>query len=235
MGTTVVSRPDRPSILQAHSEVLAHVDARRADAAANLAELSQGMEHTQRGTFGSRALEAAVVRERRRLVFLDKVGLALRSGYTLMPNIGLTLLAVRTTRGVSGTLYEHCYGGRPSELNVPAQALPPGEGAFVSPEPELKSWPETRGEGNDKHSVTVYQATEHAPVDVPITLVRQELAEALEHALDERLFDEIGIAQDSAKKDPLLIGRILHPKARSFDRRGVAFFLGWWFDPRALD
>ena len=232
----ITAKPERQSILRAHDEVLGHVEARIAEGRAHLAELEGGAQHTERGTFGSKALESAMVRERKHLTFLDKVAAALRAGYTLMPNLNLTLLAVRTDRGVPTGLAEERYRGRPSALDIKARALPAGEGRYVSPEPELESWTEQRGtEGKDQHQVTVYQASAHAPVDVPIALVKPELAAALEDALRGKLFDEIGIVQDNARRDPLLVGRILDPRARAYDRRGLSFFLGWWFNPAVLD
>ena len=83
--------------------------------------------------------------------------------------------------------------------------------------------------------VTIYQTTEHAPVDVPHVLLKRDLADALHKALEEKLFDEIGIVQDTPKGDPVLVGRVLSPKARNWNREGVAFFIGWWFDPKVLN
>ncbi len=227
--TAIVAAHDRQSLTSAHRDVSMWVARRQEALEAEVREADAALKQARDRKWATASLANQARRLRSHQTFLAKVAGALDAGYTIMPNFDMTVLAVRTDKAVPSG----------QDRNVPsvgAVRLPIGQGQYVSPEPEFVSWQHTENlAGGKTREVTLYRATEHAPVDVPFVLVKAGLADRLNEALKSELFDEIGIVRQQPRRDPLLVGRILHPRARHWDRRAVAFFIGWWFDPRELE
>jgi hypothetical protein len=238
MTTTLVAT-DRPSLDRAHQDVGRWVRERLDRVTLELQESRRALTVARERKWGTSALARVVRQQEQHEQFLLKVLAAVNAGFAIVPNFQITRLAVRTDREPEGLLtsIEHL-------PRVGAARLPVGRGKYVSPEPEFESWEEERtrkgGDGKDiKFTVTIYSTTAHAPVDIPLTLMKTELADALHEAMEARLFDEIGIVYDGPKRDPVLVGRVIHPKGTA-DRwgamsKGVTFFIAWWFQPSALD
>ena len=229
MGTTLTAT-SKPTLQTAHQEAATWIDRRLEVVRAEMKDVGAALNNAVERKWATAALERAHGKLVAHEAFLMKVQGAIRAGYSIVPNFNVRLLAVRTDRRVPQ-----------QELNgiprVGARRLPAGAGQFVSPEPEFASWErEYQGKDGKQHSVTVYQATEHAPVDIPFVLAKGPLADALNQALEEKIFDEIGIVQDTPRGDPVLVGRIMHPRRMSrWDNAGVTFFIGWWLDLRTLE
>jgi len=225
--TTAIVAVDRPSLVKAHVDVASWVEQRLERNRVELREVEVSLTQARDRKWATTSIANQVRRLKAHETFLNKVRGAIEAGYTIIPNFDLTLLAVRTDKNAP----------RAEDRSVPTVAavrLPAGHGEYVSPEPEFESWTiEETGPDNKKRNDTVYRATAHAPVDVPFVLIKQGLAERLHEAMKERLFDEIGIVEH--RRDPVLVGRILHPEARQWDRRGIAFFIGWWFNMQDLE
>lgn len=222
----VAARPGRASIVSAHGEILEQVTRQRGQVGLEVEQLRAAVQHAKELKWGTDALQRQLRRAEKRDLFLAKVQGALEAGFTVMPNLTLHVLAVRTEKNPSRNIER-------SQPEIGVQRLPAGKGEYVSPEPCFESWEDEIGSGDSKRTVTLYRTTEHAPVDVPFVLMQTGLAEQLADAMSLRLFDEIGLVQDG-QGDPFLVGRVLHPKPVRYEHRGVAFFLGWWFDPRVL-
>jgi len=164
--------------------------------------------------------------------FLEKIAGAVSAGYAIVPNFDMDVLAVRTNGQIPGAESTD----RP---RIGAAKLPIGKGEYVSPEPEMCSWQQdyTDCKGVAK-TRTMFSVTANAPVAVPFVLMEKTLADVLHKAMQEKLFDEIGIVNARRKGDPVLVGRIHHPKHQSTrwwdNRKAVSFFIGWWFDTSAL-
>lgn len=229
MTTSLVVATDRPALVAAHRNVGAWIHARRDALAVELGEAREALAKAKERKWATETLDRLVKNLEKHEVFLDKVAGAIEAGYTIVPNFDFEQLAVRTARSVPG-------GSDTSQPRIGAARLPAGAGEFVSPEPYFTSWETEEKRGERTVKVTIFQATDHAPVDVPFALMKRDLADALHAAMQEKLFDEIGIVRDTPKGDPVLVGRINHPKKiNRWDRRGVTFFIGWWFDVRTLD
>lgn len=235
MTTAIVTATNKPALEAAHGGLAAWVERRITEARAQLQEVRDGLALARERGHGTQVLGRQARKLEKQVVFLDKVQGAIRAGYHVIPNLPLDVIAVRTDRTPPQASGEE----RPI---LGAARLPAGVGEFVAPEPEFQSWGVERvKKDGSKYSVTMYAATEHAPVDLPFVLVHGELGQALNTALRECLFDEIGVVRDRPKGDPLLVGRINHPNARLLggwrgqSREGVAFLIGWWFDPTSLD
>lgn len=234
-GTAVVAATTRPALVGAHGDIKAWIIQRRERLSSELQEVKQALERARERKWATDTLARQVRSLEKHEIFLAKVTAALDVGYAIVPNFDLDALAVRTNEKVQSWRIHK--GEQPV---IGAARLPVGQGDYVSPDPELISWEEeiTRADGKGSYKVTMYRTTDHAPVDVPFVLMKQELADALHAALQERIFDEIGIVRDARwgrRGDPVLVGRINHPKRTRWENRGVSFFIGWWFDVRALE
>ena len=219
----------RPALVEAHNDLKAWITRRREGIAVEIVEVEQAVETAQTRQWALKPLENHLGRLRKHLTFLEKVSGAIEAGYAIVPNFDLQRLAVRTDKAYP----EQAAVMRRPEVG--ATRLPAGQGNYVAAEPEFEEWA-VKKEGQT-YPVTMFRATEHAPIAVPFVLAKKEMAEALERALEEKIFDEIGIVRDarSYRGDPVLVGRIRHPKATRWTIRGVSFFIGWWFEPRTLD
>lgn len=228
----MMTATDRPTLVGAHGNLEDWIGVKIAGLAAELVVSEAELDRAAERKWAVKPFERQIDRTRKHLAYLRKVKAALEAGYSIIPNLRLDLLAVRTNKHPKYLLQE--VESRPE---VEAQKLPIGDGAFVNPSPEYRHWQISRpnSSGTGTHHVTLYETTDHAPVDVPHVLLKRDLADALHKALEEKLFDEIGIVQDSPRGDPVLVGRVLSPKASGWNRDGVAFFIGWWFDPKTLE
>lgn len=235
MTSTMVLATTRSALVSAHAELAEHVARQRDATVAEHAEVQAACALATDRHWATSPIKRRLARLERHLTFLDKVAGAIRAGYSIVPNFDLDLLAVRIRQ--AGRYGWHRVNDRPT---VGAERLPIGEGEYVSPEPEFESWREDRLDASGKKIGTnvIFRSTKDAPVAVPFVLLKRELADALHAAMTERLFDEIGVVNDARTRkraDPVLVGRVLHPNVRPGDRRGLCFFIGWWFDRRVLE
>jgi len=173
-------------------------------------------------------------------VWYEKLLAGIEKGYTIMPDLPMRLFAIRTTRKrppkvantERGQRYE--WGLRRAELA--GQALPVGEGEYVSATAQREvtdSYTETDDKGKTVGIMT-FANTAHAAVALPIALMKPELVEAIGKAVEQKLFDEIGICESSrvgGRGDPLVMGRIYRDGRR---QKAVCFVIGWYVQVRDL-
>lgn len=240
---TVVARSPQDVRTQ-HGSLKEWVHRQLDETNSELSEINGLLEKAKRQKFGTKD----IAKHQKKIIaykkFLIKIFAAIQAGYTIIPNFDIESLAVRSDgRTVAGNKHY-------SPPIHGAMKLEIGKGRYVSPEPEFESWTQA---GKDYHgeaiTETFYYATKNAPVPMPLFLARTQLAETLMSAMKEKLFDEIGIvngkrqhqthrvpvsAQTATGIDPILVGRILHPKASQWNKRMVTFFLGWWMDTKML-
>ncbi len=115
--------------------------------------------------------------------------------------------------------------------DVESQALPEGEGRYVSPEPQT-TWRPAPTEQNRNRVES--KASDFLPVDFPIKVVKPQVLKGLEAAIQRKLFDEIGILPQSGRgRDPVLVGRIKR-KEGSYNEPTLCFLIAWWIDTRDL-
>lgn len=199
----------------------------RADAEERLRVTANTALHTD-------AFTRQVNKAKQEIVYYQKLVTALEAGYLIIPNLPMSLFAVRTKRvNPSGEAYHGAW-------NVPdvrPQALPQGEGRYVSPRPTVSSRKETEWNEQQKKDVevTLYEAADFREISFPVALVKPSILEATKHALALKLFDEVGIVNNQEPKaDPIVVGRIRHPQWRNWNQRQTTFFIAWWLNTRSL-
>ena len=131
--------------------------------------------------------------------------------------------AIRTSRvNPSGTPTKW----KGTRFEQQAQVLPAGKGRYVDAAAATDSKTETITNKEGKLvKETVYFPTDFKDVMFPMEMARPEIINATEKAMALEVFDEIGIARDwRAGGDPMILGRILHPKRNS---AAATFFIAW--------
>lgn len=193
-----------------------------------LAEAQQSYEAAMRAGWDARAFERAVNRIDRLLGYYRKLKAALDAGYYIVPPFPLDIFTIRTRRA-SPDRKTSTY--RWDRRTQEAQILPPGEGRYVSDEPEIHQRTIPAADAGEKKDVTEYFAQEFRDFVFPFALAKPRVVEATAAAMALRVFDRLGaLPQSRASADPIICGEILHPVSR----RPVTFFVAWWLDARTL-
>lgn len=200
-------------------------------------ELDEAVRKAKHLGASTSGLVSALKRQRDRVQFYGNCLSAVEEGYTLIPNLDISVFAVRIRedrerpygRGESTWSRRSAAGDVP---DVRRDALPAGLGTYVSPRPVVQHHNETKKIDDQHTKVThVAIARRFRQVEFPIAIGYPMLKEAAEIAIGKRVFDEIGVSPDTRKPaDPILIGKVL-------DRSGhqeMSFLIAWWIDVRAL-
>lgn len=164
-----------------------------------------------------------------RVAFYKKVKAALELGYYIVPPFPIDVFAIRTARSApdhKASDYEW------KDRRQSAQALPQGDGRYVSDVPVVlhEQWLENDKEGKPKIAHW-YHAEEFQAVDFPIKFAKGPIIEQTRKAMEAMIFDDIGVMPSRPRKDPIVCGRIIHPDKH---HEPVTFFVAWWLDTRDL-
>jgi hypothetical protein len=188
-----------------------------AEAEAKLAKVKEMKQRT--ATYANRVMLA-----RNQVTFYEKIRFALQSGYCIVPNFPVEILAIRTTRVEPDPKTRNMFEQKP-------MMLPTGEGRYVDPTPKISSRTETI-EG--KPPKKVHYPDHFREVTFPAALARVEILEDLNRAQKLKVFDSIGILPSTRRKpDPMLIGQICN-KRGPYNIKTVSFMIAWWIDTSTL-
>lgn len=164
----------------------------------------------------------------RRVKFYEKVRSALDAGYYIIPPFNIQLFAVRTDRK---PVMDAGRSRWTSEQE--ARALPLGAGKFENAavvRTQIDSEQESDGKGGTR-DVPIFGNTKWIDgIEIPARAMKPEIIEAVGKALEEKIFDALGIAPAYRAADPIIAGQIKRP-----DGKGViTFFVAWWLDAEDL-
>lgn len=176
------------------------------------------------------AVTAALNRTARRITYYDKMRQAVEAGFLIVPNFPVTVLAVRVDRRSSRAKGHRSYA---SNFSVAPQLLPAGVGRYVDAEVGSvdMSYDQTDGKGGTMTVRRFEPIDEMDAPDFPMTAVKPTVMAATARAMALKVFDEIGLVQNTAPGDPILVGRLRDPRGSG---RLCTFFLAWWLDPETL-
>lgn len=165
----------------------------------------------------------------RRLRFYEKVKMALEAGYYIVPPFVLQAFAIRVDRKANPDVSTRQWVSD----ETPPRVLPAGAGRFVNPQPP-RVWEATRKERIDAtdqtRDIDLYRNGDWGDVALPVRALKPEIIDAVGKALEEKVFDVLGIAPAYRSSDPIICGRILHPDGK----RALTFFVAWWLDESDL-
>lgn len=174
-----------------------------------------------------------------RIKYYEKLKAALVAGYFIVPAFPGTVFAVRTTKQKPNTQWHeasHSWGNV-----VPVQEamlLPVGKGEYVNPALRVMVKKNTAATPENKEPAYYhYSEPEFPDIDFPFVLAKPTILDATQRAMALKIFDDISVAPpvNTAKKDPMVLGRIFAPKAASWaPRPSVTFLIAWFLDLKTL-
>lgn len=196
-----------------------------------LQEAEQNLELAKKNKWRSKPWQTQVNKHKRRITYYEKVRDALRAGYYIVPPFPhVDVFAIRTTkdkaRKDSSTRYWPSFSQNP-------QLLPPGEGDYKSPDPQVWERTETitGKDGKEKNQVVRWPG-KLLDVDFPFKTVKPQILEATQRAMSAKIFDTLGVLPRSGCGDPIVVGTIREGNGHS--GRETTFFVSWWFDTEDL-
>jgi len=176
-------------------------------------------------------LLAAAKKASMRVTFYQKTMAALDAGYMLFPPIdNFSVLAIRTdeTQHRFGSVTTAMYNQTPL-ADVEAPGLDTGEGEWKNPRVRWYRCGTVKApDGSERQQWGKYLDMESP--EFPLVMARAECVEATSRAMEQKVFDEIVLYPEAARKDPVILGRI-HDRARD---RWLNFLISWRVDKRDL-
>lgn len=166
----------------------------------------------------------------RRITYYEKCLAAVEAGYLIVPNMPLTLFAIRTNR--------QCPRGGQQTYNEGerqrAPGLPIGEGEHVGEFPEMRAidryvTDKATGLSNPK---TFYSPKDFACVDYPVAVAEPRVMEATAAAMARKVFDSVGVVVDERRGDPIVVGRVC--LNGTWNTPMISFLIAWYIDTKTL-
>lgn len=171
---------------------------------------------------------------KKRILFYEKIKAALAKGYHIIPPFAVQRFAIRVDTIKHAPAEQEGDTKRARWLNEQTpDALPAGAGEYVSPVPDRAFAREiTKKDYQGKENqVALYRNTAWMKPDIPLLAQIPVLIERTAGALEEKIFDALGIAPAYRSADPIIVGQIEHWRKGA---NPVTFFVAWWLDERDL-
>lgn len=225
-------------LTRAHQDLGVWADRKLAELDREARDLTESLNVASTGGLKTDAIDRALARTERRLTFYRKIKKALDAGYMVVPNFPMDMIAVRTSaKSARGGLRRN-FGYAPSDhYPQPAQQrLEAGEGRYVAGTALVERFTQQERRKPEAAPETCYYVKPgdlDDDIEVPMALAVPAVMSATSRALQEKIFDEIGIARDrTVGGDPMILGRLLNPKHKW--ATPVTFFVAWFFDPSRI-
>jgi hypothetical protein len=195
-----------------------------------IADLERTIAEAQKAGIKDQAWRRRLSMSRAKMTFYRKIKSALLQGYYIVPPFPVQLFAIRTNKEYPESGVER--NSWSSDFLQKPQRLPEGEGDYRNPFPEKASDTYQDADKDGKAiTVTEWFAGQWKDVDFPFKMVKPEVIAAVGKALQEKIFDALGVLPQYKTPDPIVIGQIIPPH-RPNDP--LAFFVAWWMDPKDL-
>lgn len=209
------------------------------EARAEHAELAEAIEHAKKRKWKFTSMVKAAKNALSRFTFYDKVVKALEAGYMLFPPVpNAAVFAIRTDSNCQ-------WGTRWLEWGFPtrtAQAvgLPAGEGEYANP---YVKWIHVSNRKNDQgKELRLWEPLHLEDPTFPLVMAKPEIVEAVNAAMEMKVFDEIRMfpletvagptprVRFPKEADPCILGSI-------FDKRNDKrhyFLISWRIDQKDI-
>jgi hypothetical protein len=195
-----------------------------------IADLERTIAEAQAASLKTGSWKRRLAMARAKMTFYRKVKLALQKGYYIVPPFPVQRFAIRTNavypRGHS-TNYRN-----QSDWEQSAQLLQEGDGDFENPFPTKEHYTyqvtDDKGQFVEK---TAWRPGVFDGLDFPFKLAKPEIIAAVGRALQDKLFDALGVLPQYKTPDPIVVGQLIPPHRR---HDPLCFFVAWWMDPEKL-
>lgn len=176
------------------------------------------------------ALARAMARTEKRVTYYAKIKAAVEAGYLIVPNFPIDVFAVRVARTKPRAAEK---SSKWRGFSAEPELLPAGEGRYVDDQLIYRDESYTEKiDGKPDRTIARYVIDDYDAVDFPFRAVKPAVLQATQRAMAARLFDELGVVHDRARRgDPIVVGRLIDPVGRG---RAVTFFIAWWLDVATL-
>lgn len=194
----------------------------------DISMFEENIRIAEQGNMKTGAWKSVLARTRRLFNYYEKLKIAVREGYVIIPDLQATTIAVRVDKAKPGGAETNSLWR--AQTALPQAHLPAGAGRYVDDENHVDHWTVTK----KNHAGNDYQADRYAAtdfdeeIDFPMLVVKPIVLEATQKAMALSVFDRIGVV-GARRKDPLVIGEILGPNGKK-----QVFFIAWWLDPETL-
>ncbi len=195
-------------------------------------ELDESVQKARANKWGVLTLQKHLRIARQRRAFYRKIVAAVDAGYLIVPNFPMDPWVVRTDRkNPSGGTSRNSYSAD-RWFPQKARLLPEGEGRYVARSALLEVWDreEKAKDGEEKTFHYSRPSEFDESPEFPFAFAAPYVMDRVAAAQEERIFDEIGVAEEGTG-DPILLGRLLNPRPGS---TAVTFFLAWGLDLRRV-
>jgi hypothetical protein len=229
MQAVIATTPQ--GMIAAQPKLLEWCEARIGSGKQDLSLAEQTFNSLQRAKMRTNPASAQIRKARHRISFYEKVAAAIKLGYYIVPPFELQVFAIRTDKTPYEAPGENSYGSEHS-----ASALPIGKGKYVDPKPArvlIGTEKRNRSYGEKaEYDAKIYDnADDFNAVGLPLRAQRPEIIDAVAGALEQKIFDALGIAPAYRAADPIICGQIVRPEK---NKAPITFFVAWWLDQSDL-
>lgn len=169
----------------------------------------------------------------KRVEFYEKMREALKAGFIIVPNFPVTVFAIRTAKDKPLKLVKTSQWNN-ADHTQKTETLPPGEGEYKNPNPEVYQRDLTQP-GDTKKQIQTW-AESWRDLDFPINMAKPYIMETTSRVLALKLFDDLGVLPSPYRKaDPIIVGRLRDPRLTGYgSTKYLSFFVAWNIDTRTL-
>lgn len=183
-------------------------------------------------------------KEQSKHLYYSKILAASEAGFTIVPNMDVTVFAVRTTRQLPkwhGNQGTSTYGYSAASPMVPdenEQRLPIGEGEYQSPSQKFREEYRKIPQIKDGKQIEVYHVRQICEgfdqIEFPLAIAQPMVMDATARAMAMKIFDRIGVVPRKYKRrgDPIVLGQITGKEG--WQTKVASFLIAWYLDPRTL-
>lgn len=196
-------------------------------------ELADNLEVAKKNKWRTDTLKRHVGYAQERVVFYQKIVLALEAGYQIIPDMDLEVFAVRTTRtrplpGEKTSTYKWGHNLDDHKTNTP----PPGAGEYVSAGRGMMNEDQTEKDDGKGGKTIVYHKSwsDFAEPEFPFQLVKTEVLDMTAAAMQKKIFDELGVLPRTRGADPIVAGRVNLKGNNPRQTKRVSFMVAWFLD-----
>jgi hypothetical protein len=213
---------------------------------AEIVQVEETLAAAIRHKWKSSGFKSQLQREKQKQLYYQKLLAAVHAGYTVVPNMDVSIFAIRVKRedpkwqygeGKSGYSYGSAAPLVPEEKE---QRLPVGEGRYESP---LVTFAEDRSkvkEIKDGKEVELYKVEQYCQgfqdIEFPLAIAHPLVMDATAQAMALKIFDRIGVVPQTRRKgyrgDAIVLGQIT--RQEGWATKTASFLIAWYLDPRTL-
>lgn len=226
MNAIIAFNPQQ--MADAQATTLSWADKKLAAAHAEVDEADEILNSLQQRGMNVTPAKRMLDKAAKRVRFYEKVKAALALGYYIIPPFDIQLFAVRVNRKPTTNI-----STRPWASEGRGQSLSIGEGRFVDPAvpriPNGSTVTESAPLPSDLNRTREVQLYENGnwldEINLPVRAMKPTIIDAVGKALEQKIFDALGIAPAYRAADPIIAGQIQRPEGGT-----LTFFVAWWLD-----